>query len=133
MSTFPQLESGPGMINANTNDLEMPPFRRRNVPTMEQIKIAQATLAEYEAFQVSDNWLNEELQQTMWNNKQRDGSVEKDDKNDNVDGKHGEFEDDGKPEPWDDYGKENAYVDYDRRNIMEVPTPEPGTYVFHCE
>uniref|UniRef100_A0A7S4A8T8 Phosphoribosyltransferase domain-containing protein n=1 Tax=Pseudo-nitzschia australis TaxID=44445 RepID=A0A7S4A8T8_9STRA len=127
MSTFPQLESGPGVINAKTNGLEMPPFRRRNVPTMEQIKIAQATLAEYEAFQVSDNWLNEELQQTMWNNKQRDSSVEQDDENDNVDGKDGEFEDDGKPEPWDDYGKENAYVDYDRRNIMEVPTPEPGS------
>ena len=33
---------------------------------MEQIKIADATLSEYEMFKVADNWLNEELQEKMW-------------------------------------------------------------------
>jgi len=143
MSTFPQLDSGgPGMINAmagggGANGMDLPPFRRRNVPTMEQIKIAQATLAEYEAFRVPDNWLNEELQQQMW-----DGNNEVDaalfagemaggggaDTQTNGGGTNGmAFEDDGKPEPWDDYGQESKYVDYDRKNVMEVPFPEPGS------
>ena len=99
---------------------------------MEQIKIAQATLAEYEAFQVPDNWLNEELQQTMWDSlKQQNEEDSGDDEGAEEDGVF-RFEDDGKPEPWDDYGQESKYVDYDRRNVMEVPFPEPGACISYC-
>ena len=113
------------------------PIRRRRVPTMEQIKIAEATLSEYEAFMVSDNWLNEELQQKMWDqsnefkngsNGDSNGSVAgEDDAGDFV--QEDKFEHDGKGEPWDDFGDEaRKDVDYERRNIMEVPFPSKGKY-----
>jgi hypothetical protein len=38
---------------------------RQPVPTMEQIKMAEATLAQYELFQVADNWIDEDLQKQM--------------------------------------------------------------------
>lgn len=109
---------------------------------MEQIKIAEATLSEYEAFMVSDNWLNEELQEQMWDS-DNDGSSngataesvqdsngstsilgeEDDDYAMEANGGNG-FHDDGKSEPWDDFGDDKRKdVDYERRNIMEVPFP----------
>ena len=106
------------------------------MPTMTQIQVAEATLSEYEAFMVSDNWLNEELQEKMWdgdnenigNNGDGDGSfpsLGKDGSETSIG--ESEFTDDGKSEPWDDFGGEKTKnVDYDRRNIMEVPFPSKG-------
>jgi len=67
MSDFPQpmmSSGGGGGGGGRSTDIggDPSPNRRRSVPTMEQIKIAEATLSEYELFRVSDNWLNEELQ-----------------------------------------------------------------------
>eukprot|EP00535_Pseudo-nitzschia_heimii_P009400 CAMPEP_0197180602 /NCGR_PEP_ID=MMETSP1423-20130617/5158_1 /TAXON_ID=476441 /ORGANISM="Pseudo-nitzschia heimii, Strain UNC1101" /LENGTH=751 /DNA_ID=CAMNT_0042630703 /DNA_START=218 /DNA_END=2473 /DNA_ORIENTATION=+ len=114
-----------------------PSFRKRKVPTMDQIKIMEATLSEYEAFMVPDNWLNEELQEKMWKSieidDERTRRVEGDiptQEGDRDDGSGeptngGEtFRDDGKSEPWDDFvDQKQKDVDYDRRNIMEVPFP----------
>ncbi len=124
------------------NAIDAQPYRRRKVPTMEQIKIAEATLSEYEAFMVSDNWLNEELQEQMWDDG-NDGSKNGDSKEESnggtsesgeagdgysmeTNGENG-FRDDGKSEPWDDFGDDKRKdVDYERRNIMEVPFPSKG-------
>lgn len=106
---------------------------------MEQIKIAEATLSVYEAFMVSDNWLNEELQQQMWDktnefeNNYKSGSNGDSDGSITGEADAGElvqdesFERDGKGEPWDNFGDEGRKdVDYERRNIMEVPFPSKG-------
>ena len=106
---------------------------------MEQIKIMEATLSEYEAFMVPDNWLNEELQEKMWKSIDVDdertrrtngGFSEQGDRSDGLSEPiSGEetFRDDGKNEPWDDFADEKRKdVDYDRRNIMEVPFPAKG-------
>ena len=120
------------------------PYRRRKVPTMEQIKIAEATLSEYEAFMVSDNWLSEELQEKMWDevnefkNGDKNGMEFKQESSGGISGEIDDgytteinweegFRDDGKSEPWDDFGDEKRKdVDYGRRNIMEVPFPSKG-------
>jgi hypothetical protein len=130
-SSPPQV---PGGIDAP------PPMRRRKVPTMIQIQVAEATLSEYEAFMVSDNWLNEELQEKMWDGGNESSNSRDGDGFSPSSGKDGsetangesEFTDDGKSEPWDDFGGEKKKnVDYDRRNIMEVPFPSKGAYVYH--
>ena len=150
MATFPQplMGGGGGGMNMNgsnfnnNNNMDPPPFRRRSVPTMDQIKIAEATLSEYETFQVSDNWLNEELQAQMWN----DDNIVFDDDDDNNNNNNNDREatasgrdddrteeqeirrlfQDGSNEPWDDFGDEAKDVDWDRRNILEVPFPTKG-------
>ncbi len=129
------------------NGIDAQPYRRRKVPTMEQIKIAEATLSEYEAFMVSDNWLNEELQEQMWDadndgGKNVDAAASIQESNGSTsslgeedggysmeaNGENG-FHDDGKSEPWDDFGDDKRQdVDYERRNIMEVPFPSKGKY-----
>jgi hypothetical protein len=128
----------PQLPNGNTDP---PPIRRRRVPTMDQIKVAEATLSEYEAFMVSDNWLNEELQEQMWDESnlvQLEAPKGEDGENDEEcvtepNGSNG-FQDDGKSEPWDDFGVEKTKdVDYERRNIMEVPFPSKGMYKIQNE
>mmetsp|Transcript_51096 Transcript_51096/g.123337 ORF Transcript_51096/g.123337 Transcript_51096/m.123337 type:complete len:975 (-) Transcript_51096:1262-4186(-) len=59
------------------------PMRRRSVPSMTEIKVADATLSEYELFMVSDNWLDEELQQLM--NVDNDNSVVEEEEEDGDD------------------------------------------------
>lgn len=145
MATFPQPlmggsgDGGSGMSAANAANGDPPPFRRRRVPTMEQIKIADATLSEYEMFKVADNWLNEELQEKMWEHGAAGDDSAKATQQQEPDSNSGsnelaEFEDDGQSEPWDDYGEESEskYVDYERRNVMEVPFPEPGMCIRIC-
>ena len=152
MATFPQprmgggdssagASGGGGGMNGNNNGMDAPPTRRRSVPTMDQIKIAEATLSEYEKFKVSDNWLNEELQAQMWdddnginmattngkNNNNNDGDTTAlgDDLTEELETSR--FQQDGSNEPWDDFGDETKDVDYDRRNILEAPFPTKGT------
>ena len=117
---------------------------------MDQIKIAEATLSNYEAFKVSDNWLSEELQDKMWDDssnnevgntndiylvsdgaQEGEGRFSQSGEGSDSSKTSGEsvFRDDGKSEPWDDFGDETRKdVDYDRRNIMEVPFPSKGAY-----
>jgi hypothetical protein len=54
--------AGGGSISGS---FPIPPPQRKSAPTMEQIKMAESTLNEYELFQVADNWLNEDLQREM--------------------------------------------------------------------
>ena len=136
----PPLGGGREWMGSVPNGDTPPPFRKRRVPTMEQIKIMEATLSEYEAFMVPDNWLNEELQEKMWKsieiNDERTRRTEGgfpeqggDPENGSDEPTNGEesFRDDGKNEPWDDFADEKQKdVDYDRRNIMEVPFPAKG-------
>jgi hypothetical protein len=131
--SLPQVPSG----------IDPPLMRRRKVPTMTQIQVAEATLSEYEAFRVSDNWLNEELQEKMWNgvnnsnenNEGGDGSFlasrRDDDYSSETANGERDITDDGKSEPWDDFGGEKTKdLDYDRMNIMEVPFPSKGACMF---
>jgi len=132
MSEFPQPMAGGGnsggsnfntMVSGNdSNNMNPPPYqRRRVVPTMEQIKIAEATLSEYGLFQVSDNWLNEEIQKQMWE-KEKDQTIisnngisDDDDNND---------DNDNNTEPWNYFGDDEAFdVDPDRRNVLQAPFP----------
>jgi hypothetical protein len=164
MAGFPQpmMSSGSGNNNdsmggggMNNNDMDNP--RRRNVPTMEQIKIAEATLSQYELFQVSDNWLNEELQKIMWEEEKRldeenndttasssrggggEGETNNNDgvgggllyNDDDDDNAMTEYQTDNN-EPWDYFGEDTTDVDLDRRNILEVPFPEKGAFFSCC-
>ena len=117
---------GNGMFPPQTqNGTDPPPNRRRRVPTMEQIQIAEATLSEYESYRVDDNWLNEELQEQMW---QLDDSVyERSIQNDESEQDDNPFESDLESEPWDDFGNEKLKeISYERQSIMEVPFPPKG-------
>ena len=143
------MGGGGGGGGMNNNDMDNP--RRRNVPTMEQIKIAESTLSQYAFFQVSDNWLNEDLQKAMWeeekrlneeNNNNGDGDEDENINNDNDVAEGGgllnddnddnnvmtEYQTDNN-EPWDYFGEDTTDVDPDRRNLLEVPFPEKGTYL----
>jgi hypothetical protein len=68
------VASGAGMNGSPTTSFNIfdnmsPPQQKQSwrqpVPTMEQIKMAEATLAQYELFQVADNWIDEDLQKEM--------------------------------------------------------------------
>jgi hypothetical protein len=124
---------------------------------MEQIKIAEATLSQYELFQVSDNWLNEELQKIMWEEEKRldeenndttasssrggggEGETNNNDgvgggllyNDDDDDNAMTEYQTDNN-EPWDYFGEDTTDVDLDRRNILEVPFPEKGAFFSCC-
>lgn len=150
MSDFPQPMGGGGGSGRSTdNGGESSPYRRRSVPTMEQIKIAEATLSEYELFRVSDNWLNEELQKKMWEEKEKNSPSDYDDGESNDDNnvpggfvnddndddtvaeewENSRFQTDN-DEPWDYFGEDSIHVDKDRRNVLEAPFPPKGTYLF---
>ena len=158
MAGFPQqpmsmMGGGGGTIGNNVGGGgdSLPPFRPRNVPTMDQIKVAEATLSGYELFQVSDNWLNEELQIQMWkreaennpNNNSEETSTITTENNKNMKYLNNENDfGDGDSidaealensngsekenlEPWDEFVEE---TDPDRSNVLEVPFPTKGAY-----
>jgi hypothetical protein len=127
-----------------------PPFRRMQpLPTMEQIKIADATLAEYELYAVKDNWIDETLQiQEMdpvnitlillegdEQEKQQQEQKQQDDNNHNPEAtatattvsKRLQIDE----EPWDYFGDESTSKDDDRRrrNVMKVPFPPKGKII----
>jgi len=150
MSDFPQpmMSSGGGGGRSTDNGGDPSPNRRRSVPTMEQIKIAEATLSEYELFRVSDNWLNEELQKIMWEEKENNSSSdynggESNDDNNLLGGllnddddtvaeewENSRFQTDN-DEPWDYFGEDSIHVDKDRRNVLEAPFPPKDSEFYY--
>jgi hypothetical protein len=117
----------------NLEASKSPPMRRQPVPTMEQIKMADATLAQYELYQVSDNWLNEDLQKEMGAMKptifKADGDNEEDDDysipngttNTNVESQdYGEFGNVNN-EVEVNGGETNAPEDQERMELLDLP------------
>jgi hypothetical protein len=123
---------------------------RQAVPTMEQIKMADSTLSEYELFRVSDNWLDENLQREMAEMEQQQAvTMMMNDSNNNADDddrygnntvmgstRNGEMFDGGNDfmvdnnEPWQYFGEDKVVSseDLDRLKTREVPFPIKGMY-----
>jgi hypothetical protein len=122
---------------------------------MEQIKMADATLAEYELFAVPDNWIDERLQlQEMEPINFTAAGFETDNNDDDaideneIDKTPNNLVEDGTTnqeqrkeqaldpsrmqvdeEPWDFFGEDSSTVDDERRNVMKVPFPPKGTFL----
>jgi len=95
-------------------------------PTIEQIKAAEATLSQYELYQVADNWLDEDLQQRMSAPLPSQESLNSDENalriqdQDTVDW--------NEEEVWDAWNREQTEPPRDpsMANVRKVPHPTPG-------
>ena len=118
-------------------------------PTLEEQKSADATLAEYSLYQVSDNWLNERLQEQFFEPDTLEQEEEEDITELPIEEQTQRLEeqlealpdgfgdtlrnmgDDEVDEPWDHYGltvekKQQQQEDIERKNVFKVPAPTKG-------
>jgi hypothetical protein len=145
-TTFKSGMGGAGNNFDNMSPQQQKQFWRQPVPTMEQIKTAEATLAQYELFQVADNWIDEHLQNEM------DVLQPKVEHDEDAEGRNGEANSDSEitpsptvghletllpeeslflldDEPWDlyDSGSDRlSFQDDERRKVLRLPPPPKG-------
>ena len=116
-----------------------------NTPLAQQVigikqeKSADATLAEYTAFMVNDNWLDEELAVLMEGNDDYEFYENVDEQNLAIDREFQEMTRNGSSddsawmtsdEPWDNWGQVND--DPDMRGVLKV-APKESEFLFHDE
>lgn len=116
----------------------------RKPPSMEEVKSAEATLSEYTLFQVSDNWLDEDLrayfQQVDSMKEEEEVSLDEETRRleeqlealpDGFGKNRASIWDDSDEEPWDFWGSDDSKtVDPDRANTLVVPEPSPDSEFF---
>ncbi len=126
-------------LGSTATSMRMPdPTAARKAPTMDQLKSAEATLSEYTLYQVSDNWLDENLQAYFQQldslKKEEPLTLEEETRRleeqlealpDGIGPARG-FWDNESEEPWDNWGEDDTIVDLDRANTLEVPKPSQG-------
>ncbi|CAJ1959242.1 unnamed protein product [Cylindrotheca closterium] len=131
-----------GYGNGGTSGEDLAALEPRSKPaSLEEQKAADATLSEYELFQVDDNWLDKTLQERMMSfeaeREEDELSIDEetellldqlealpDDYGDNRDDRFGA--DDNNGEPWDMYGMDES----EKSEIVggrKIPIPEPGS------
>ena len=139
---------GAGMIMEGGRVNEIPGYVPPK-PTLEEQKSADATLAEYSLYQVSDNWLNERLQEQFFEPDTLEQEEEEDITELPIEEQTQRLEeqlealpdgfgdtlrnmgDDEVDEPWDHYGltvekKQQQQEDIERKNVFKVPAPTKG-------
>lgn len=108
-----------------------------------QEKSADATLAEYTAFMVDDNWLDEELAMLMEGDADYEFYDDVDEQNKAIDEEFEAMKTNGggtvstvddnawmtSDEPWDHWGEQND--DPDTRDVLKVDAKEESEFLFH--
>jgi hypothetical protein len=132
--------AGGTSISTNTMGSMPDPTVARKPPSMEEVKSAESTLSQYTLFQVSDNWLDEDLQayfqQLASMEQEEELSLDEETRRledqlealpDGFGRNRAIWDDSDSEEPWEYFGDDDSkIVDPDRANILIVPEPSPG-------
>ena len=130
---------GASSMSTSTMGSMADPSVPRKAPTMEELKSAESTLSEYTLFQVSDNWLDEDLKAyslQVGYTEEEELSLDEETRRleeqlealpDGFGRNRGSFLVDSDGEPWDSWGdSDSRSLDPDRANTITVPEPAPG-------
>jgi len=147
-STTSSSFTGSSSSSSSATPLSSTGDSSRKPPTMDQLRIADATLSEYTRFQVQNNWLNENLQsyfnQMATLDLEEDLSLDEETRrleeqlehlpdgygaNGGSDDTNGAWrENNDSSEPWEYWGDDDKgkAVDLERANALKVPEPSKG-------